>query len=200
MIDPIIAIMAIIGIGGGFAVLWWGWLVGETEASMRRALCNLGPSLRLMAEYSKKLGISAEEARKTLIEFSALIVGAWTVDRLKLSAEIGELAPGSVRLPVYESKFLPPGTMMGVPRTFEYGLPPPWSRGRERIGEYNHRKLLACGIDDGIDYRGGLLDPSGGPQEGGAGGLPSDLPADAVEVDPPCDVPGPGTAPPHTEE
>lgn len=199
--DPVIAIMAILGIGGGFAGLWWGWLVGETEASCRRALCNLGPSLRLVAEYSKKLGISAEEASKALLEFSALIVGAGTIDRLKLAAEFGERAPGSVLLPVYESEFLEPGTMMEVPRSFTYGFEPaPWTRGRERIGEYNHRKLLAYGIDDGIDYRGALLDSSRRSQEGGARGLPVDLPSDADQVDPPGDVPGPGAAPPHTEE
>lgn len=38
--DPVIAIMAILGIGGGFAGLWWGWLAGEVEADMRRVACE----------------------------------------------------------------------------------------------------------------------------------------------------------------
>ena len=173
MIDPIIAIMAIIGIGGGFAGLWWGWLVGEREADHRRFAFQL----RGISSALEATGIGF---KKMLAEFEALTVSAMQFTTAMEAAK--------------------PKREPWRDRFHWMDDPPPWSRGRERIGEYNHRKLLAYGIDDGIDYRGGLLDPSGGPQEGGAGGLPADVPADAVGVDPPGDVPGPGTAPPHTEE
>ena len=75
--------------------------------------------------------------------------------------------------------------------------PPPWAGGRTRLGERSHRRLLAVGIDDGFRPS---LDPESSSSEGGSSGLAVDLPADAVEIDAPSDVPGPGAAPPETEK
>lgn len=162
MIDPVIAIMAIIGIGGGFAGLWWGWLVGETEADMRRVACEFR-------------SLSAMIDRGTA-SFQALAAGmrAFSIS----AAEFGDALTDAQDL-------------------YRYGIKPPWAGGRSRIGERSHRRLMAVGIDDG--WRPSL-DPSRSPKEGGAGGLVADLPADAVGVDAPSDVPGPGTTPPHTKE
>ena len=149
--DPIIAIMAIIGIGGGFAGLWWGWLEGEKEAHMRRVSFSLSGLTRSMNQFT----FSTEELRRSF-EAASKAVGLFGV-RL---ASLKPMEPWRDRFHWYESAW------------------------------YGHSPLRI----------GGLLDSSRRPQEGGAGGLPADVPADAVEVDPPCDVPGPGTAPPHTEE
>lgn len=176
-IDPVVAVMVLLGIGGGFVGLCWGWLVGEQESFFRRFNCNYGARLRLAAECSRNLGISSDEALRALIGFSALIVGAGTVDRLKLSAEIGELAPGAVRLPIFESNFLAPGAIMGVPRSFTY------------------RETLEWPTDLPRTTLGRLFDPNGHAEERHPLELPVDAASDADKVDAPGSVSSPRAAP-----
>lgn len=53
--------MAILGIGGGFAGLWWGWREGEREAQTKRLSLALAYLTRSMSQYT----ISMEEMRKS---------------------------------------------------------------------------------------------------------------------------------------
>lgn len=149
--DPIIAIMVILGIGGGFAGLWWGWREGEREAHGKRLSFALAGLTRSMNQFT----FSVEELRRSFEAVSRAV--------LALGVSMASLKPRE-----------------------------PW-RDRFHWREsawYGHYPLRL----------GGLLDPSRSSQKGGAGRLAGDLPADAVQVDPPGDVPGPGTAPPETEK
>lgn len=165
--DPIIAIMAILGIGGGFAGLWWGWLAGEVEADIRRVACEF----RLLSAMIDRSTVGFEELARS--------IDAMMISSMQFTVAMEAAKP---REPWRDR--------------FAWDDPPPWAYGRSRIGERSHRRLLAVGIDDG--WRPSL-DPDGGSKEGHSGQLPVDLPTDAEKVDPPSDVPGPGTAPPETK-
>ncbi len=177
--DPIIALMAVLGIGGGFAGLWWGWLAGEAEADMRRVSCEF----RSLSEMMDRGTVGFQKLAEGMFALSIS------------SAEFGDAMDRAANL--YFWGMSGPPKRPATPEFEQMLARSPWAGGRTRIGERSHRRLMAVGIDDG--WRPSL-DPSRSPKEGGAGGLVADLPADAVGVDAPSDVPGPGTTPPHTEE
>lgn len=165
--DPIIALMAVLGIGGGFAGLWWGWLAGEVEADMRRVACEF----RSLSAMIDRGTVGFKELARS--------IDAMMISVMQFNVEMEAAKP---RKPWRDR--------------FQWDDPAPWAGGRTRIGERNHRRLLAVGIDDG--WRPSL-DPDGGSKEGHSSELPVDLPADAEKIDPPSDMPGPGTAPPETK-
>lgn len=127
MSNYVVFAMAAVGIGGGFAGLIWGWMEGERESALRRALRRYADGMPALAQCAKKFGVSTKELSESFEKVSALVVAAGTIERLKLTAEFHQLAPGSVLIPVYESEFLDPGTVLKVPQqTFSYRLDLGW--------------------------------------------------------------------------
>jgi hypothetical protein len=176
--DPIIALMAILGIGGGFAGLWWGWLAGEVEADMRRVACEF----RSLSEMIDRGTVGFQKFAEGMLALSIS------------SAEFGDTMDRAANL--YFWGMSGPPKRPATPEFEQMLARSPWAGGRTRIGERSHRRLLAVGIDDG--WRPSL-DPDGGSEERHPSQLPVDLPADAEKIDAPSDVPGPGAAPPETK-
>jgi hypothetical protein len=155
--DPIIAIMAILGIGGGFAGLWWGWLAGEVEADMRRVACEF----RSLSEMIDRGTAGFKELARS--------VDAMMISAMQFNVAMAET---TLREPWRDR--------------FAWDDPAPWAGGRSRIGERSHRRLLAVGIDDGwrpsLDPDGGSKEGHAGelpvdlPADAEKIDAPSDVP------------------------
>jgi hypothetical protein len=90
--DPIIALMAILGIGGGFAGLWWGWLAGEVEADMRRVACEFR-SLSEMIDRGtvgfKELARSVDAMMISAMQFNVAMAETYSAGAVAGQVRVG---------------------------------------------------------------------------------------------------------------